>query len=169
MQRLVALAGVLVAYAYADEAVLGDECDAEDAECGLRLLQRRGSKGSKSSRAIPQQPCLCLFDTDRTLTAIQDHQYNPPYDTIQFPKSGVEHVDPTCDGSSNQPLSHDSAYPQNFSGPNLTLRLSEFFVNYKSSFCGKYCYSGILSVGSIGGQKVTSDYKEGSWVDFLFF
>jgi len=167
------LFGVLLAVScsaqdLADAGLAEDQCGEE---CSLKLLQKRSRKETVS--AAPKQPCLCLFDTDRTLTAVQDHYYNPPFDQIHYPKTGPEHVNATCPGTVNHPLSKDSAYPENFSGPDTTLRLSEFFVNYQRSFCAKHCYAGILSVGSIGGQHITKTNKSGYFrmvntIEFFF-
>lgn len=144
----------------------------DSSETCLSLLQRRGEKATKhliNSNSVqeevykpvrlgahsdlgPAQPCLCLFDTDRTLTAIQRYNFEPPYELRTYPTDGLEAVDAVCDGSLSQPLSSDTAYPRNFSEAPSTMRLSGLTVNFDDSFCSKYCYKGILSVGSIGGQ-----------------
>lgn len=143
-------------------------------DCSLQMLQRRSLKhqaaveetdaamGEEGSKLQPGMPCLCIFDTDRTLTAIQDHFYNPPYHHVKYPKKGVDAVNPSCPGTVSAALAQDSAYPMDFKGPNMTMRLSDLTVNFRNSFCGKHCYRGILSVGTIGGQKLKRGQAQAS-------
>jgi len=139
------------------DLLVQEDCLEDGATNHVKLLQKRSAKETTSKTdedlTKPEKPCLCIFDTDRTLTAIQDHEYDPPFRKLWFPKTGAEKVDPKCPGTADQPLSKDSAYPMDFSGPNLTMRISEMSARFEDTFCGKRCYRGILSVGTIGGQK----------------
>lgn len=77
------------------------------------------------------EPCLCLFDVDRTLTAGQNYTA-------------------VCPGTAAVPGVADSA----FGGG--TLVLSELAQHIPQSFCGR-CYRGIVTAGDAGGT--TSDER----------
>lgn len=84
-------------------------------------------KASPAPRAPKLDNCLCLFDIDRTLTAMQG--------------STAKH----CPSSLLVDGVWDSAFDTG------TLQLSELSQNIQSTFCGR-CYRGVISAGDAGGH-----------------
>jgi len=71
------------------------------------------------------EPCLCVFDADRTLTTHQGYMQR-------------------CEGTAKVPGVSDNAFVPG------TLVLSAMAQNIQGTFC-KHCYRGIVSAGDIGG------------------
>lgn len=83
-----------------------------------------GGSAELANQTVSDDPCLCIFDFDRTLTAKQGDRKCP----------GVEVIDPI----------HDDAYG---GGP---LTLSALAKGLDQTFCKK-CYLGVISHGDAGG------------------
>mmetsp|Transcript_63632 Transcript_63632/g.169096 ORF Transcript_63632/g.169096 Transcript_63632/m.169096 type:complete len:298 (+) Transcript_63632:57-950(+) len=86
-------------------------------------------KGVTALAAVPsaeEEPCLCAFDIDRTLTCKQGWADQ-------------------CEGTVEQPGTEDSA----FSGGGMIF--SQAAANIQDTFCGK-CLRAIVSAGDAGGE-----------------
>lgn len=85
---------------------------------------------AKSSSSKP--PCLCVFDVDRTLTALQGTGATP-------------NGDGTCPLGRTFPNIGDRAYSKKAE----PLTLSDLALNMAKTWCGEHCHLGIISAGKM--------------------